>query len=522
MRYLAKKIYPLMMIIFLSGLIFSSCRKNGSKPNPPNNNKGNTHSDEDSLKWYIYQYMQVTITTDTTFKIPVYLWYTQVPYLNPFSTLYANADSLLNIIISYPKNPSDRYSFLDRTGAVAGQIQGGQEGDLGIDINWAQNKAGDSTFLYVLYAYKNSSAGTQGVQRGWQITAINGNSNVSYDGPGYGSGTRANLNRVVDAIYNSASTQVTFKKPGGSTTTLTLAKTNYPLNPVLFDTIYTTANNKKVGYFVFNSFVSVYDTAGNPSETKNELDNTFSRFKSAGINDLVVDLRYNGGGSVGTAEYIDSLIAPASAAGKPMYTYSYNDKMTQYEGPSQLNLPITVNFPATTGGLNLDHVFFIVDRNTVSASELTLNNLKPYMDVKLIGDTTYGKPVGFFTFPIDLWDTVSHVQNRHLADLYPISFHTVNASGNGNYYLGIPPDIREYDYIDLNWGDTTDVRLNEALKYVVNGAFRLSNARMAVPLNSRQGIERITTRPGFKGMIDFRASKAIRSELAPLMRKRAG
>ncbi len=521
MRYLAKKIYPLMVIIFLSGLIFSSCKKNGSKPNPPNNNKGTTHSDEDSLKWYIYQYMQVTITTDTTFKIPVYLWYNQVPYLNPFNTQYTSGENFLTTITGYPKNPSDRYSFLDRTGAVSGQIQGGQVGDLGIDINWAAD-ANRNTHLYVLFAYKNSSAGTQGVQRGWQITAINGNSNVSYDGPGYGSGNSTNLNRVEDAIYNASSTQVTFKKPGGSTVTLTLTKTTYVLNPVLFDTVYTTANKKKVGYFVFNSFVSVYDTAGKPSETRNELDKIFSQFKSAAINDLVVDLRYNGGGSVGTAEYIDSLIAPASAAGKPMYTYSYNDKMTRYEDSTQLNLPITVNFPAITGGLSLDHVFFIVDRNTVSASELTLNNLKPYMDVKLIGDTTYGKPVGFFTFPIDLWDTVSHVQNRHLADLYPISFHTVNASGSGNYYRGIPPDIIEYDYIDLNWGDTTDVRLKEALKYVENGAFRLSNARMAVPVNGGQGIERITTRPGFNGMIDFRSSKAIRNRLAPLMRKRAG
>src|SRR5690348_9298133 len=189
MRHQIKRIYPLIMILFLSGLIFSSCRKNGAKPNPPptNNNNGTVHSDEDSLKWYIYQYMQVTITTDTTFKIPVYLWYNQVPDLNPFNTQYTSAENFLTTIIGYPKNPSDRYSFLDRTGAVAGQIQGGQVGDLGIDVNWAAD-ANKNTYLYVLFAYKNSSAGTQGVQRGWQITAINGNSNVSYDGPGYGSG----------------------------------------------------------------------------------------------------------------------------------------------------------------------------------------------------------------------------------------------------------------------------------------------------------------------------------------------
>jgi hypothetical protein len=84
------------------------------------------------------------------------------------------------------------------------------------------------------------------------------------------------------------------------------------------------------------------------------------------------------------------------------------------------------------------------------------------MDVKLIGDTTYGKPVGFF--PIDVYEY----------SLYPISFKTVNSAGNADYYNGFYPDKVAADGVNKNWGDVTEPSLASALKYITTGAFKVS------------------------------------------------
>jgi len=107
----------------------------------------------------------------------------------------------------------------------------------------------------------------------------------------------------------------------------------------------------------------------------------------------------------------------------------------------------------------LSRVFFIVTGNTASASELLINNLKPYMDVKLIGDTTYGKPVGFFPIPIFNYD------------IYPISFKTVNSAGNADYYTGFAPDKLTFDGVNKNWGDANEPSLAAALRYISTGSF---------------------------------------------------
>jgi len=118
----------------------------------------------------------------------------------------------------------------------------------------------------------------------------------------------------------------------------------------------------------------------------------------------------------------------------------------------------TVKF-AKAGAINLSRVFFIVTGSTASASELLINNLKPYMDVKLIGDTTYGKPVGFFPIPIFNYD------------IYPISFKTVNSAGNADYYTGFAPDDLSSDGVNKSWGDETEPSLAAALRYISTGSF---------------------------------------------------
>jgi hypothetical protein len=82
------------------------------------------------------------------------------------------------------------------------------------------------------------------------------------------------------------------------------------------------------------------------------------------------------------------------------------------------------------------------------------------MEVKLIGDTTYGKPVGFF--PVDIFNY----------SIYPISFKTVNSTGSADYYRGFAPDKSAPDGVNKAWGDLTEPSLASALRYINSGAFR--------------------------------------------------
>jgi carboxyl-terminal processing protease len=153
-----------------------------------------------------------------------------------------------------------------------------------------------------------------------------------------------------------------------------------------------------------------------------------------------------------------------------MYQYFYNDSLQAGKFPLLKNyFGISSGNPFApqnnivkyekAGSLNLNRVFFIVTGSTASASELLINNLRPYMDVKLIGDTTYGKPVGFF--PIDIYNY----------SIYPISFKTVNSAGSADYYSGFAPDKLTPDGVDKNWGDIEEPSLATALNYIITGSF---------------------------------------------------
>lgn len=511
-----------------SVLLWTACRKdnNTSPDNPP---KVDTitakpaSAYEDSLKYLMYQIMQVTYADggrNAALGLPTYYWYSQVPALNPLDSKYANADSLLSVMKTYAINPAttapyDHYSFLDRNGVLTNKLMNGissqavaatNNGDFGFDYLLAQDNAG-KLHVFVAYADKNGPAGQAGITRGWEIVSVNGNSNFSY--------TQAFLQSIYNAVFNSPSVTLGLKpSPNSPAVTKTLTTGSYNINPVVFDTTFTVTDvnhiQKKVGYFSMYTFSSVINSNGQDTYTKTVLDQLFSKFASQGINNLIVDFRYNGGGAVATTQYLCNAIAPSSAAGQVMYNTLYNDKLTSHV--SEVGLTTTTNFATTTGKLKLDNVFFVTSGSTASASELTLNSLKPYMPVKLVGSRTYGKPVGFIDFNISVFDP-SHKQ-VYLADLYAINFETKNAKGEGGYYTGIPVDAAADDYIDVPWGDTqNDRNLMAIVNYLTTGSYTTS-ARIAAPeLNSNLMKADLSQKPahGFNGMVDYERSRLIRA-----------
>ncbi|MES2063866.1 MAG: S41 family peptidase [Bacteroidota bacterium] len=362
-----------------------------------------------------------------------------------------------------------KYSFID-DGSVSGELNG-EKGDFG----FAPSYGVTNDDLRVKYVYPGSPADVKGIKRGYKILTINNRSgaDLTYDG----NTTGTNVNFIVNAYANSTSITMTLQKPDNTTFDVTMATANYTVNPVLATKVIDAGNNRKIGYIVFNSFTA-------PDNAKPKLDAAFSDFVTQGVTDLVVDLRYNGGGYVSTAEYLSDLIAPSSTNGSLMYTAYYNQDLqndihpllsTQYNIPKGDFLPTNPeNFKNfnKAGSLNITKVFFIVTNSTASASELTINNLIPKMDVKLIGGTSYGKPVGFFAIDINKYQ------------LYVPQFETKNSAGNGGYYAGMEPGSpkypgkKDYDDVSKDFGDPTETLLKYAINYVSTGAFSTTSVRV--------------------------------------------
>ena len=432
----------------------------------------------------------------------IYLWDDALPATldaSKYSTAQDGLDYLSSLKINSETGKAiDHYSFLDKIGNLSGEItQGTASSDYGFMVLAGYNSLNQVSF-FVNYVYKNSPAGMAGVARSYEIVSINGSTAVhpEVDSQGYLVSTSAGYTNMVNALFSSTTASFGFKKPDGTTFTTSLNVASYSINSVLCDSVYT-VGTKKVGYVVFNQFL------GASSQT--ELTNTINKFQDRGVQYLIVDLRYNGGGSVETCEKFSSMIAPSTANGKTMYTYKMNPALTQYYVSQNENF--TTNF-TKPNSFQPTAIYFIVSSGTASASELLINNLRPYYtgNLFLIGATTYGKPCGFWATPIGYTDKQTTTKEGY--DLYAVSFEMVNANNEGGYYAGMTPGtakypgILAYDSYNLPWGDVNDARLAQAINRISTGAFKVSSTlskAKSVNVTPLSTIDR-----QFKGMIEFR------------------
>lgn len=492
------KKYIYLSLIALAGLT-TSCRKH---------NSDSTATAIDLAKDSVYLYAKED-----------YLWYDALPSQDSFNPRgFIGYDDLTNLqnevdaISQYKINPATnkpyeysvnypgtaKYSFIDQ-GQVASALAGNAQ-DFGFSVFY--NTYND---LRIKYAKPGSPAEAAGLVRGYKVTAINGSTALAYNPNAADPNSDPNLLAVVKALSASSIT-LTLQKPDNSTFTVTVTAGSYTTNPILKSTVVDLGSGKKVGYIAFSTFTS-------PANATAKLDAAFATFATQGVTDLVVDLRYNGGGYVETAEYLDNLIVPAAKSGTKMYSAFYNTKLQNGQYPMLSNIfqinpgeftvaNNTVLF-SKKGSLNINRVFFIVTGSTASASELTINNLIPEMDVKLIGTTSYGKPVGFFDIPIEGYE------------LYIPEFETKNSADQGGYYTGMQPGsaayqgVYDYDDVTHDFGDVNETLFAHALNYVSKGTYAIDNARVqsvgsgANKLSASQIsiLTEILDRKQFKGML---------------------
>ena len=426
-----------------------SCKKSGS------GSSSNTHRLKDSTILYARD---------------IYLWYDKIP--SSFKAReYEDPNAIMEAIRDYSiepgfTDPVDSWSFAV-TKNVWDDLSQGISSDFGLGIFYFA-----SNDLRVSFVEPASPAGKANIKRSWQIKQINNSSNIS----------TSNINFVSNAIFNSSNVTLLLGRQGKADTTITLTAATYLEQPIILDTIYTTGATK-TGYLVFNSFL------GDTTKIKNEFARIFNKFNTAGVSDVVLDLRYNGGGYVLLQDELANYLAPPAANGQIMEEQKFNNKYSNYNSTSRFS---------RKGSLELDRLFVVVSQNTASASELLINSLKPYLNVQLVGPTrTHGKPVGYFPIPVMDWY------------IFPVSFRTVNKNGEGNYFDGFTLNHQVGDGLDKAWGDITESCLAAALKYISTGAY----ARVVDPNGIMQLEPQTETSNDLLGAKRFRGAVALPKNL---------
>lgn len=467
--------YFLVLITFLG---FSSCEKETTNMTLPE--RPDIVSSESLLRDSVFYYTHY-----------FYLWQDKLP-INYNLHQHRTADDLLRALRQYAKDPSgqvlDRFSFLDREKSVNSEIQNSQYGDFGFNVRYL-----NANDLYIKVVYENSPAYAAGLRRGWKVVEINGRTDLDMQSMG-----QDNFEFLFNALYgNLISMKV--QDPQNQIHQVHLTQSQYQFNPILKSSILETPS-KKVGYFALEAFVS-------QNLLKQPLNSLFQNFHAAGVESVIVDLRYNGGGDVSTANFISNLLAPQSVQDKLMNRYEINTTLTQDGWGFFLFFP---EYFDKKNSLNIEDVYFLVSNSTASASELLINNLTPYMNVHMIGDdVTYGKPVGYFG-----WDIMG-------IDLYAVSFKTLNALGEGDYFSGLVPNFYTIDDVSKEFGDPQEAMLYAALNHVEQGSFTsgVANRNLSMyknPLRASPDVQEANRRlesAKRKDMFDFRKSSLAQKEL---------
>lgn len=409
---------------------------------------------------------------------------------NNYTKYFENSEGVLAFLMSLTNNQRpnrtyqkdfDWYSFMDRGGVISSEIQDNMKSGLGMTVVYLPTK---NTNLYIRLVEQGSAAYDAGLKRGDQILSINNDSNIDYTYQ-----KTKNFAPIQQYLQASALT-LKVKKVSGEEVDVSIFHKNYNSNPIALNKVIEW-EGKKVGYLLLNSFASIRYN-GYYTQFYANIESTFNNFQNQGVNELIVDLRNNGGGDVETAEYLANRIGPTSHNGKIMYTYQINDTIKKWGWLNDGEEFADVKFKKR-GNLNLSKVYFLVSPNTASASELLINSLSPLMSTYMIGtnsinekqqtvaDKTYGKPVGFFGYYIDGTNVT----------LYVSSFKMYNSLGQGDYFEGLTPNTNVWEFDDFkDLGNEEETMLATALHHIKTNSFNKASLKGNVQINEGHSISR--------------------------------
>ena len=360
-------------------------------------------------------------------------------------------------------NSTHVFSYISDTAAYNQFFTEAKWTDFGLSVNGIELRAlfeagQPLTPLKVRYVEPASAANGK-LARGDTIISINGTSaadfiaadNYSALSPGQPGQT---LTLVVDR--------------GVGAETVTLVSTTYTLTPVTAVGMLTLPGGAKAGYLSLKDFIPAAETP---------LDDAFASFAAQGATELILDLRYNGGGRISTSNWLASLVAGVAGSERLFTRLNYN---SQQQGSNY-----DFVMPETTRA-GYSRVVVLTGSRTCSASELIVNGLKPYVNVVTLGNTTCGKPVGFSP------------RNNCGSTYSAVNFESLNANGQGRYYDGITATCAAADDFSGAQGNASEKLTAAAINYLQTGACPVSLVQGAQvhPLALPRGTRGATTEPG--------------------------
>ncbi|WP_196892532.1 S41 family peptidase [Aureivirga marina] len=479
-----KKISLLMSLVLL--FISASCSDDDSS-----NNSGNVPQNLE-VQNFIWKGLNT-----------YYFWKDQVP--NLANDRFSSQDELNNFIANYQPDPlfesllyqrnvTDKWSWIvDDYVALEKSFQGVTKSN-GMEFRLYRFKDSPSqVYGEVIYVIPNSDAKAKGITRGDIFTKVNG--------------TGITESNYRDLLFSSDSYTISLANYNGGNpvengTTKDLVKTELDENPVFINEVIE-QSGKKIGYLMYNGFVSSYDK---------ELNNAFGQLKAEGVTDLIIDLRYNGGGSVRTATYLSSMVT-GQFTGQVASKEKWNAEVQDYfvnNNPGTLENHFVSSMTDGTAiqSLQLDNLYVITTNNTASASELLINSLLPYINVKTIGQTTSGKYVGSIT----IYDSTNFGREganpNHTWAMQPIVLSIENKNGV-NFPQGIAPteQIGEQSGNLGVLGDENEPLLNAALGLITGSSSATSRVFQSTDFNEEFDLSK-THAPNFGRMyIDYKTAR---------------
>jgi len=364
-----------------------------------------------------------------------YFWNDLLPAQVDISQ-FATPDDLLAFLTTFSPdltpddgidNPVDRFSFINTAAADQAFFEEGEFEGFGFSSRFvAEND------LRLSRVFFDSPANRAGLARGQQIIALNGRTIAEIE-----------ANEGVSAVLDLSPLEFTMREMDGTEFTVEITQDIVTIDPVPQSRIIVDPSGVRppVGYMELATFISTADA---------KMDTVFADFRAQGVNDVILDLRYNGGGLVSTSELLGDLLG-GDVAENLVYS---NTVFNELRAPANNS---TEFFERRGNSMSLVRLVVIASRNTASASELVINGMDPHVEVAIVGDDTFGKPVG--QVGLQFCEKI----------LRPTAFQTLNADDFGDYFFGLPVDCAAPDDLDVAVGADNDPNIEAALSYLDTG-----------------------------------------------------
>ncbi len=340
-----------------------------------------------------------------------YFWNDEMPDID-----HTEEEDPNNYFDKLLKKPDDRWSFItDDYQGLINYFAGVQKSTgYSIQPTYIDKNESNQVVAFIEYIHPDTPADDAGLKRGDMIYKIDGQ-------------------QLDDQNFSSLLARTTFEITlGNMESDGSISEINPPvrveaqelnLNPIVKTNIIDTLGHK-IGYLAYTSFIDEYNE---------ELETVFQEFKQAGVTEMVLDLRYNGGGSVSTAQLLGNMLVPSGNEGKTFIESVYNKTITNEikRDPEYTSDFFLDKFEKHESNLGLNNLYVFTTESTASASEMMIYGLEPYMNVVQIGTRTHGKYYASITISDE---------EEHDWAIQPIIMRSINALDNINYSQGLDPD----------------------------------------------------------------------------------